>query len=84
MKNYLIDFKNKNEVIGYLYNSTFIFEGIKKEESSYVVSPEGIIEIGKVKKQIVNYTYDQQGRKTFTTDTSIDFPYKMKYTYKDF
>lgn len=54
MKNSLVDFNNKNEVIGYLYSSTFIFEGIKKEESSYVVSSEGIREIGKVKKQIVN------------------------------
>ncbi|MFD1602494.1 hypothetical protein ACFSJW_21280 [Flavobacterium artemisiae] len=79
---YTYSYNNKNEVSGYLYSSIFRYEGIKKEEGSYVVSREGIREIGKGKKQIVHYTYDQQERKILTTD--INFPYKMKYTYKDF
>jgi len=82
---YTYSYNNKNEIIAYLYNSIFTFEGIKKvESSSYVVSPEEIREIGKGKKQVISYTYDQQGRKILTTDTSIHFPYKMEYTYKDF
>ncbi|MBE8726780.1 hypothetical protein [Flavobacterium hungaricum] len=81
---YVYIYNNKNEVIGYNYNSIFRYEGIKKEKSSYVVSPEGIKEIGKGKKRIVNYTFDHQGRKILTTDTNVGFPYKMKYTYKDF